>query len=119
MKWINHLNKSINYTEAHLTDEIDLEKLSQLACCSTFHFQRMFSYIAEISLSEYIRRRRMSRAAFDLQNSSEKISDIAVIYIVIHNPDTKSIPFSVIISEYNLIVFHNNSKNFIILPFIF
>lgn len=66
MKWINHLNKSINYIEAHLTDETDLEKLSQLACCSTFHFQRMFSYIAEILLSEYIRRRRMSRAAFDL-----------------------------------------------------
>ena len=80
MKWINHLNKSINYIEAHLTNEIDLEKLSQLACCSTFHFQRMFSYIAEISLSEYIRRRRMSRAAFDLQNSSEKISDIALKY---------------------------------------
>lgn len=80
MKWINHLNKSINYIEAHLTDEIDLEKLSQLACCSTFHFQRMFSYIAEISLSEYIRRRRMSCAAFDLQNSSEKISDIALKY---------------------------------------
>ena len=50
MKWINHLNKSINYIEAHLTDKIDLEKLSQLACCSTFHFQRMFSYIAEIPL---------------------------------------------------------------------
>lgn len=58
MKWINHLNKAINYIEAHLTDEIDLEKLAQLACCSTFHFQRIFSYIAEIPLSEYIRRRK-------------------------------------------------------------
>jgi AraC family transcriptional regulator len=80
MKWINHLNEAIAYIEAHLTDEIELDRLAQIACCSTFHFQRMFSYIAEVPLSEYIRRRKMSRAAFDLQNSTDKISDIALKY---------------------------------------
>ena len=80
MKWINHLNKSINYIEAHLTDEIDLEKLSQLACCSTFHFQRMFSFMTGVPLSEYIRRRRLTLAAFDLQTSRMKVIDVAFKY---------------------------------------
>jgi AraC family transcriptional regulator len=80
MEWIEHLNKAINYMEEHLEDEIELEKVAQIACCSVFHFQRMFSYIADIPLSEYIRRRKMTRAALDLQSGDIKIIDIAVKY---------------------------------------
>lgn len=80
MEWLERLNRSIAYIEAHLADEISLDKAAQIACCSTFHFQRMFSYIADVPLSEYIRRRRMTLAAFDLQNGNEKIIDIALKY---------------------------------------
>lgn len=80
MEWLKQLNLAINYMEEHLTDSIDLDKMAQIACCSTFHFQRMFSYLAEIPLSEYIRRRKMTRAAFDLQNGDEKVIDIAIKY---------------------------------------
>ena len=45
-----------------------------------YYFQRMFSYVAGISLSDYIRRRRMSQAAFDLQRCDAKVLDVALKY---------------------------------------
>lgn len=80
MEWIEHLNKAIIYIEEHITEEIDYEQVAKIACCSTYHFQRMFAYMANIPLSEYIRRRRMSLAAVDLKSGKEKIIDIAMKY---------------------------------------
>lgn len=80
MEWVERFNDAINYIEDNLSNTIDLNKLAQLACCSTYHFQRMFAYMADIPLSEYIRRRRMSIAAVDLQGGSEKIIDVALKY---------------------------------------
>ncbi len=80
MEWLERLNQSINYIEEHLTEEINYDQLAKIACCSTFHFQRMFSYIASVPLSEYIRRRRMTLAAFELQNSEAKVIDLALKY---------------------------------------
>lgn len=80
MEWIERLNKAINYIEEHLTDEINYEQLGQIAGCSAYHFQRMFAYMAGIPLSEYIRRRKMSLAAVDLQGGSEKVIDVAGKY---------------------------------------
>lgn len=79
MDWINRLNSVIDYIESHLTDEIDQDEISKIALCSSYHFQRMFSYMADMSLSEYIRRRKMSRAAVDLQNGN-KVLDVALSY---------------------------------------
>ncbi len=80
MEWLDCLNKAVAYMEAHLEDGIDMERVAQIACCSPFHFQRMFSYIADLPLSEYIRRRKMTRAVYDLQNGNEKIIEIALKY---------------------------------------
>ena len=79
MEWITRLNETIRCMEESLTDEIDYDKLAQIACCSSFHYQRMFAYMANVPLSEYIRRRRMSLAAVDLQ-SGDKIVDVALKY---------------------------------------
>lgn len=80
MEWIENFNKAINYMEEHIREEVDYEKTAQIACCSVFHFQRMFTYMAGLPLSEYIRRRRMSLAAVDLQGSNDKIIEIALKY---------------------------------------
>ena len=80
MDWIERLNKAMEYLEEHMTEEISYEKAARIACCSAYHFQRMFAYMANVPLSEYIRRRRMSLAAEDLQSSDEKIVDIALKY---------------------------------------
>lgn len=79
MEWVERLNNAINYIEKHLTKEIDYDEVAKIACCSTYHFQRMFAYMADIPLSEYIRRRRMSRAAVELQNG-EKVIDVSLKY---------------------------------------
>lgn len=79
MEWITRLNEAISYMEEHLAEEISYEQLAKIACCSTYHFQRMFAYMAGVPLSEYIRRRRMSLAAVDIQ-SGEKIIDVALKY---------------------------------------
>lgn len=80
MEWIEGLNKAISYIEEHLTEEISYDELARIACCSAYHFQRMFAYMAGVPLSEYIRRRRMSLAAADLQSGEEKIIDIGMKY---------------------------------------
>lgn len=80
MDWIERLNDAIRYIEEHLADEIDVAQLGKIACCSSYHFQRMFTYMAGMPLSEYIRRRRMSLAAVDLQGKDMKIIDVAAKY---------------------------------------
>ena len=78
MDLLAKMNESIEYIEAHLADEISYEKVAQIACCSTYHFQRMFPFITGVTLSEYIRRRRLTLAAFELQTSQTKVIDVAL-----------------------------------------
>lgn len=80
MDTLRNLNEALAYIEAHLTEDIDYGKVSQIACCSAFHFKRMFSFLAGIGLSEYIRRRRLTLAAFDLMNENLRVIDVAVKY---------------------------------------
>jgi len=80
MEWVERLNQSVRYIEEHLAEEIDYAQLGRIACCSTYHYQRMFTYLAGIPLAEYIRRRRMSLAAVDLQGGGMKIVDVAEKY---------------------------------------
>ena len=80
MDWISRLNKAIAFMEERMTEEIDYQNVAKIAGCSSYHFQRMFSYIANVPLSEYIRRRKMSLAAIDLQTGDEKVIDVALKY---------------------------------------
>lgn len=79
MDWLKNWNHALDYLEENLDGEIRMEELGRLAGCSVYHFQRMFSYMADVPLSEYIRRRRMARAAADLQNG-ERVLDVALRY---------------------------------------
>src|SRR5690625_7279627 len=63
MDSLRSMNNALAYIEEHLTEEIDYSEVSKIAYCSEYHFKRMFSFLAGISLSEYIRRRRLSLAA--------------------------------------------------------
>ena len=73
MDWLRRLNEAITYIEDNLDGTIDYAQAAQKACCSAYHFQRMFSYMAEVPLSEYIRNRRLSRAAVDVQNGGDQV----------------------------------------------
>lgn len=80
MEWVERLNRTINYIEENLTGEIRLAEIGRIACCSPYHYQRMFAYMADVPLSEYIRRRRMSRAVADLLERDGKVIDVALKY---------------------------------------
>lgn len=79
MEWLEKLNQSLNYIEENLQGKISYEVAAKIACCSTYHYQRMFTYISGVPLSEYIRRRRMTLAAFDLQHG-DKVLTVALRY---------------------------------------
>lgn len=80
MEWLKKLSAAIDYIESNLDGDISYDEAARIACCSTFYFQRIFSYVCGISLSEYIRRRRMTQAAFELKRTDAKIIDIALKY---------------------------------------
>lgn len=80
MDWLNRMNNALDYIEENLLGEIDKQYIAKIACCSEFHFYRLFSFISGISLGEYIRHRRLTMAAFEVQNSSIKIIDLALKY---------------------------------------
>ncbi len=80
MDWITGIQRSLDYTEAHLTEKIDYETVAKQAYSSAFHFQRMFSMLCGFSLGDYIRMRRLTLAAEDLLRTGNKIIDIALKY---------------------------------------
>jgi AraC family transcriptional regulator len=80
MEWLRRLSQAIDYIEDNLAGDISYDKAAKIACCSPYYFQRMFSYVADITLSEYIRRRRMTLAAFELQTSEVRVMDVGSKY---------------------------------------
>jgi AraC family transcriptional regulator len=80
MDWLERINGAIEYIEDNLAGDINYKEVAKFACCSTYHFQRMFSFITDITLSDYIRRRRLTLAAFELQNTNVKVIDVALKY---------------------------------------
>lgn len=80
MDWLERMNNAMKYIENHLDQEMDYNQAARIACCSVYHFQRIFSFASELSLSEYIRLRRMTLAALDLLNTQDKVIDIALRY---------------------------------------
>jgi AraC family transcriptional regulator len=80
MDLLKNMNGAIQYIEENLADDIDFKEVARLAFCSEYHFKRMFSFLAGFSLSEYIRRRRLTLAAFELKDSNFKVIDVAMKY---------------------------------------
>ncbi|WP_349670771.1 helix-turn-helix transcriptional regulator [Lacrimispora sp.] len=80
MDSISSMNEALSYMEDHLTEDMDYGEVAKIAHCSEYHFKRMFSLLAGISLSEYVRRRRLTLAALDLKDKNTRIIDVAVKY---------------------------------------
>lgn len=74
------LNQIISYIEEHLDQPIPYTELAKMLGVNVYTLQRIFSLITNISLSEYIRKRRLSNAGFDLYNTGEKVIDVAMKY---------------------------------------
>ncbi|WP_310603499.1 effector binding domain-containing protein [Anaerosporobacter sp.] len=74
------LNEVVEYIEKNLEDKINYEEITKISGYSWFYIQRLFSGITDITLAEYIRRRRMTLAASEIMDSGIRILDLAVKY---------------------------------------
>jgi AraC family transcriptional regulator len=80
MAWVESLQKAIDYMEDHLLDDIAIDDIAGQANASPFHFQRTFTALTDISVGEYLRRRRLTLAAQELCRTDGKIIDFAYKY---------------------------------------
>ncbi|WP_251862319.1 AraC family transcriptional regulator [Clostridium sp. Marseille-Q2269] len=76
---LENLNTVLEYIEQHLTEDIKNHKLELITGVSDYHFRRIFSFLSGISLSNYIRLRRLSKAAIELQQGAS-ITETAFKY---------------------------------------
>ena len=80
MDMLKDMNEALRYIEDHLDDDIGFDEMAAIAGVSEYHFRKLFSYLSGMSLSSYIRNRRLSQAAIDLQHGGERVLDVAVKY---------------------------------------
>ena len=80
MDFMKRMTEVIDYIEEHIAEDFDINDLAKIVCCNAYQFGRIFSYIVGISLAEYIRNRRLSLAALELQSGNGKVIDIALKY---------------------------------------
>lgn len=80
MNLLKRMNLVLDYIEDNLDGEIEENKIAMLFAGSKGMFQRIFTLMTDTTLSEYIRKRRLTQSAFDIRNTNEKIIDIAVKY---------------------------------------
>lgn len=76
---LNELNHVLDYIEDHLTDDLSLGIISEYAGVSDYHFRKIFFYLSGLTLSEYIKNRKLSEASMDLLHG-KKVTDVALKY---------------------------------------
>lgn len=112
----NLLNEMIRYIEENLCEDIDYQDLSKIVGISEYSLQRIFVFLTGISISEYIRKRRLSKAFEEIKRTNSKIIDIAVKYHY-----DSAISFSRAFKQYFNMTpteCRNNDKSYKLLPII-
>ncbi|RCH64391.1 AraC family transcriptional regulator [Streptomyces sp. SDr-06] len=77
---LERLNRAMGHIEDRLTEEIDVAELARIATTSEYHFRRLFSALAGMPLSEYVRRRRLTVAGAEVLAGQRTLLDVAVRY---------------------------------------
>ncbi|MEU6768910.1 AraC family transcriptional regulator [Streptomyces sp. NPDC046853] len=77
---LERFNQAMEQIEDHLDQRIDVADLARTAVTSEYHFRRLFSGLAGLPLSEYIRRRRLTVAGGEVLAGERTLLDIAVRY---------------------------------------
>ena len=78
--WIEGFLETIDFIEANLTEDLDIEVIAGKAALSPFYYQRIFGALCGMTVGEYIRARRMTLAAQELMRKDIKVIDVAVKY---------------------------------------
>ena len=87
MNWMTGLQRAIDYVEEHILENLDMESIAAQSFSSSYHFQRVFSIVCDMTIGEYVRNRRLSLAGADLARGDVKVIDVAMKYGY-DNPDS-------------------------------
>ncbi|MFC8490930.1 MULTISPECIES: GyrI-like domain-containing protein [unclassified Streptomyces] len=77
---LERLNRALDHIEEHLRDDLDPGELARIATTSEYHFRRLFSALAGMPLSEYVRRRRLTVAGAEVLAGERTLLEVAVRY---------------------------------------
>ncbi|MFT2015475.1 GyrI-like domain-containing protein [Streptomyces sp. 796.1] len=77
---LERLNQALEHLESHLDQPVDVAELARIAVMSEYHFRRLFSALAGLSLSEYVRRRRLTVAGAEVLAGERTLLEIAIRY---------------------------------------
>ena len=80
MNWIDDTQKAINFIENNLLENINADDISTHIHSSTDYFRRTFNIVTGLSISEYIRNRRLTLAGEELKNTQAKVIDVSMKY---------------------------------------
>ncbi|MFF1380593.1 GyrI-like domain-containing protein [Streptomyces sp. NPDC058308] len=75
---LERLNQAMEYIERHLGQSVDVAEAARVAATSEYHLRRMFSALAGMPLSEYVRRRRLTLAGAEVLAGRDTLLEIAV-----------------------------------------
>ena len=80
MEWLEKMNDALTYIEEHLEGTVDYRAAARAACSSLTRFQRIFAFLTDMTIGEYVRYRKMTLAAKDLLSTPIKVIDLAAKY---------------------------------------
>jgi AraC family transcriptional regulator len=80
MQWDELMNEALKYLENHLSKDLSPEEVAPKLGCSSYNFQRLFSFITGYSFAYYVRRRIMDEALKDLLIGHKNVTDTALKY---------------------------------------
>lgn len=80
MEWIESIREAITYIEENITEELSISEVANKVNISPFYFQKGFAMLCGYSLSEYIKKRRLSLAGSEVVSTNEKIIDLSIKY---------------------------------------
>ncbi|WP_299683569.1 AraC family transcriptional regulator [uncultured Dokdonia sp.] len=75
----SRINRVFQYIDQNLENDLSLQQLSEIAFFSPYHFHRIFKYITNETVNEYVTRRRLEKAAAALLHTNTPITEIALL----------------------------------------
>src|SRR5690625_2014370 len=80
MTLVESIQKAIEYMEENLLDDITIKDIAKIAHMSPYHFQRSFMILTDMSVKEYLSRRRLTKSAQELSSTNMRVTDLAYKY---------------------------------------
>lgn len=74
------IQKTLNYIEDQIGEDIEIEELAEISALSVFYYQRLFTRLVKKPVREYIKLRRLARACDALRDKHNRILDVALEY---------------------------------------